>query len=345
MFVSLLLLSPFIFVGSYYGSDENLSEVNNILSERFIEFGVENALGLQENPDKELLLFKRKCEKSMPLFGEVSRLLQYAKNEEQRVLVYGIAAISCMKHDAVKNGLYYLSECKAHVKRANPTRIDAVVLEIVDKLADLDIKEAQVTATDLLFSVCFSSDQIFMIYKLGGKRYSSKYLMELTNDSDFKTRYVSYLRFTSRARIIGAIDGFSEQYVLKYFKYYSAIDYSSCWRIWKKDNYVFPLIAYIYYCGGNKSMYEKYKALSLSPEQLSDMRGAYFEYIEYASKVFCLTNDTEAAISLMKSLPNGHRKNLSLKRVMRYLTRTKEALLLTLKSGLLPSDGGCCFSL
>jgi hypothetical protein len=53
---------------------------------------------------------------------------------------------------------------------------------------------------------------------------------------------------------------------------------------------------------------------------MEDMKGGLLEYVEYAVKVFCLTGDIDSALHLLSRLPEGHKKNLVLKRTARYLS-------------------------
>lgn len=330
--IVLLILLPFIAFKSYNLNDKNLAVAKSIFAEKEAEFE-ESKENWDYLANKNVIKVKRKSQDSPIPYEEVVTFANGATTNEDKILIFGYAAIGSFKFGEIKNGEFYISACKACFKGTNPTLSENAIFEIVDALLELDAKEAQTAAVDLLFGLYYTPDMVFRFYKFFGKKYASEYILKLSKEPWFRQQHRGFLLYMAKARIIRNTFKYSEEYILSKFKY-SALEFSSGWRGRNWENYKIPFIAYVYYCGGNKKMYEKYRNLSVSKEQLYDMRGAYFSYIEYASKIYCLTGDTQTAISLLKTLPNGHSKNLILKRLTRYLTQSKDAYLSTRKSGL-----------
>ena len=69
-------------------------------------------------------------------------------------------------------------------------------------------------------------------------------------------------------------------------------------------------------------MYEFFRGKSLSPDTLREVRAGLFEYCEYAAKIFARCGDPAASVALLGSLPDGRRKNLSIKRAIRDILKS-----------------------
>lgn len=330
--IFLLILLPFSAFISYNTTDENLIIAKRILQERANVF-----LGNGDRSDSNMNFiteFKSKALSGNITTNDLITAVDKARNHTEKITIYGFAAISNFKSGKSGNGEFYISVCKSYLNGKNPTIAENSVFEIVDIMSELDAPEPQKAAVDLLFELYHTQDLALRLYKLAGKKYASKYLSECSNNDKNPQRNRKFLKYTRNAKIIRNITDYKEEYILNAFRY-SAIEFSMNWKIQNWENYKYPLIAYIYYCGGNMEMYEKYKSLSITQSQLYDMRGAAFQYVEYACKIFCLTNDPQTAILLLKNLPQGHKRNLLLKRTIRYLTSSKKACLVTKESLLL----------
>lgn len=83
-----------------------------------------------------------------------------------------------------------------------------------------------------------------------------------------------------------------------------------------------PLAAYLAKLKGRNDLYEIFKKKSLSPETLKDIRASLYEYCEYAAKIFARCGDPKVSVSLLELLPDGRRKNLSLKRTVRDILKS-----------------------
>ena len=62
--------------------------------------------------------------------------------------------------------------------------------------------------------------------------------------------------------------------------FHTFAQFSMPWTIKKWGNYNYPFLSYICYLNKDTVRYNEYKKKSLSKEQLEDMKGGYFEYVE-----------------------------------------------------------------
>lgn len=85
----------------------------------------------------------------------------------------------------------------------------------------------------------------------------------------------------------------------------------SKWKIFSR-----PLAAYLSKLKGREDLYKVFREKSLSPDTLHEVRAGLFEYCEYAAKIFARCGDPAASVALLESLPDGRRKNLSIKRTI-----------------------------
>jgi len=339
----LLALLPFAARESYDFADCNLDIARAAFAKRALELGRKDVFDAQiskiKNPrnipsDTGAPALKKKIMESDSLpQAEVLKFLSGKHEAGDKLLICGSSAAKSFESGNIKTANFYLTICNSIFKNGNPTAIESAALETVDILSDISSKDAQRAAAELLFKLNYSHDMVLLAYKLCGKKYCAERFAELLKDKNFCKQNKAFLKYAAKAKIISAIDKYKEDYVLRNF-YYSAIEFSMSWKIQKWQDYKNPLLAHVYHCGGNEAMYKKYKEKSISPTQLYEMRGAYFQYVEYAAKIFCMANDAQTAIDLLKTLPAGHRKNRSLKRLAPYLSATKDSLEATLSSGL-----------
>ena len=105
---------------------------------------------------------------------------------------------------------------------------------------------------------------------------------------------------------------------------YSGLDFGMLWNVGEKNyiRYAYPLMAYVSKSKGLTDKYEYFKSQSISDAQMERIKGSFFEYIQYAVKVFARCSDPETAVSLLERLPDGSRKNLTIKRTIRYILKS-----------------------
>lgn len=89
------------------------------------------------------------------------------------------------------------------------------------------------------------------------------------------------------------------------------------WKVFSR-----PLAAYLSKLKGREDLYEFFRVKSLSPDTLHEVRAGLFEYCEYAAKIFARCGDPAASVALLESLPDGRRKNLSIKRAIRDILKS-----------------------
>ncbi len=172
---------------------------------------------------------------------------------------------------------------------------------------------------------------------------SPKIMKELGNklkDTDFKknAKY-SYSSVGHFARI--GIDakrlGEAKYDELIYrFRWHSLV-FRPAWSIGKKNwnNTNRPILAYYGYLKKNESLYNYFRPLSISEEQLYDMRADYQKYIRYTSLIFLAMGETQTAIDLIKSIPEKDKRYNLLRKNLKHILKNDDGLEVLKNSGLL----------
>ncbi len=252
-------------------------------------------------------------------------------NSNQKVALYSLAAKGYRQSDKDASDVF-IFRAYCNLLGANYVAFESLYLETANILSDIDDKMAQETATTALINLRYSHDKGLLIYKLMSKKYSRQKLLKLwTSDKKNHKRHQGAIW---HAKVLSSKKTIPQERLEKAFRY-TAIQFAMPWSIKKWDNYKIPMLAYICFSIGDAQKYVMYREQSLSPEQLKDMQAGYFQYVEYAARIFCLTGDYDDAIKLLQTLPDGHNKRRVLKRLIRYLTATKQGLEKTLKTELL----------
>ncbi len=94
----------------------------------------------------------------------------------------------------------------------------------------------------------------------------------------------------------------------------------------KWSSFSFPLAAYLSKLKGREDLYEIFKRKSLSSQTLDDIRASLYEYCEYAARIFARCGEPNISVALLELLPDGRRKNLSLKRTIRDILKTTNGI-------------------
>lgn len=202
---------------------------------------------------------------------------------------------------------------------SNKVEADGVILELMDILIEngdakmlLEFMKIANHSEDLMLRVyqCAENEELrrYFTHKLG---------MDLFKNSEYKKIGYAIIRLNMdmAKRSISDIE--------KTFLY-SGLDFGMLWNVGAKNyiRYAYPLMAYVSKSKGLTDKYEYFKSQSISDAQMERIKGSFFEYIQYAVKVFARCSDPETAVSLLERLPDGSRKNLTIKRTIRYILKS-----------------------
>ncbi len=250
-------------------------------------------------------------------------------DKQERILLSALVAIRCIRNNDVNNFNNFIIDSYISMLKMSTMERNPFVYEIIRNLASIDSKLPQEYAVLFLLKQNKTQDKFIHLYWLLSKKHSRNKLIYLSKTKNFR----------ENNRLIYSIIQKSSLNLSKYYDseleklyFYTFSQFSMPWSIKKWGNYNYPFIAYICFLNNDIVRYKEYKEKSLSKEQLEDMKGGYFEYVEYASKIFCMTGDIDEAILLINTLPEGNKKNIILKHLARYLSLTPESTSKTLNS-------------
>ena len=309
---------------------ENAATWNDLPTHKKYSKKIRNNSKIVRNNDAYINIKRKILNKTYnpnKIFAEIEK---HATNDNQ-ILLYSLVAASSQYNNPQ---LFYSSLLKINCYLFGIKNISSelYILESIFILSNIEDKQSQELAARAIMKLPYSHDKSLLMYKLVSQKYSREYLVKLWNSD--KQKYKPYKRYDLAGRMITMNKPPKRDDWEKRFKYF-AILYSMSWNIRNWEDYKIPLLAYLCYLRGDIKNYEYYRKKSISQHQLRDMQAGYFSYVEYAAKIFCLTNDNETAILLLNTLPNGHKKNILLKRLIRYLTRTEKGYQITVKSNIL----------
>lgn len=328
--ILLLILSAFVIFTTFDYKDNRIDIARSIICERALEYNKLEVFEKQNNEisnrnltfkDFKFVELKRKI-----IAGEIADDIAQTEIEkllasQDKALLYVLLSIKHIDKKSVENFNYFIKLAYMYISLAHPVKSEVRCLEIIDRLLSVDSAVAQETAVDFLCKLNYSHDKVLRIYMAMAKPFSAKKLTTLIKNK-------KYLYNIKAGSIIPNLKRHSKEYIEKFF-IYGAIEFSMTWKIKKWKDYNLPFLAYIYYLGGDIDMYKYYRDKSISIEQQQKMKAGYFEYVEYATKVFCLAGDIEASVVLLNTLSHGHKRNHILQRVVRYLTMTEESFVIT----------------
>ncbi len=223
------------------------------------------------------------------------------------------------------DGAYYL------MLAFDPVSSENEAFEIMDIMAGRGDAERIVKLAQRLF---YSNELSLRIYLYGKNPKLAEYFAAEGADEDFKkqNRILAWMMW--RASVLAKINGMTHE-ELERTMAYEAIKFNMTWAIKNWDAYKYPLLAYFSRIAGNEDFYGHYKKLSLSDKQIRDMRAGLFQYVEYAANAFAMAGDPEASAVLLRALPSGRQKNLSVKRVIRSMLSAPGGLDIVLRENLL----------
>ncbi len=223
------------------------------------------------------------------------------------------------------DGAYYL------MLAFDPVSSENEAFEIMDIMAGHGDGERLSRLSQRLM---YSNELALRIYSYGGNAEIAAYFAKQSADKEFKKQNRMLAQLMWRASVLNRING-STLEELERSMVYEAVKFNLTWAIKNWDAYKYPLLAFVSRTVGNEEFYEHYKKLSLSDTQMRDMRAGLFQYVEYAANAFAMVGDPEAAAVLLRALPDGRRKNLSIKRVIRSMVSAPGGLDIVLRENLL----------
>lgn len=223
------------------------------------------------------------------------------------------------------DGAYFLALAFDPVKSENE------VFQIMDILAAREDAERLVEFAKRLF---YSNELVLHIYSYGRIAKIAEYFSMKSADNEFKAQNKILAQLMWRSSVLSEINNMTYE-KLEQSMAYTAIKFNMTWAIKNWEAYKYPLLAYVSRIAGNEEFYRHYKKLSLSEKQLRDMRAGLFQYVEYAANAFAMAGDPEASAVLLRALPDGRQKNLSIKRVIRSMVSAPGGLDIVLRENLL----------
>lgn len=223
------------------------------------------------------------------------------------------------------DGAYYL------MLAFDPVASENEAFEIMDILAGREDGERLVRLAQRLF---YSNELALRVYSYGKSPKIAAYFASKNADAEFKRQNRVLAQAMSRAAAMDGINGMTREEFERHMAY-DAIKFNMTWAIKNWDAYKYPLLAYFSRIAGNEDFYDHYKKLSLSDTQMRDMRAGLFQYVEYAANAFAMAGDPEASAVLLRALPEGREKSLSVKRVIRSMLSAPGGLDIVLRENLL----------
>lgn len=223
------------------------------------------------------------------------------------------------------DGAYYL------MLAFDPVASENEAFEIMDILAGREDAERLVRMARRLF---YSNELVLRVYSYGRSPKMKEYFAAASADAGFKEHNKVLAQLLWRVSVLDKINGMTRE-EFECTMAYAAIRFNMTWAIKKWEAYKYPLLAYVSRIAGNEDFYEYYKKLSLSDTQMRDMRAGLFQYVEYAANAFAMAGDPEASAVLLRALPSGRQKNLSVKRVIRSMLSAPGGLDIVLRENLL----------
>jgi len=324
--IVMLILALVIGRITFDNNDDNLNVARGILCEKALLSGDLQTFKAQNNRIsnqhlkfanfdyiniKKAILTKQYD--SATVESEIAKVADFG----QRAVLWALLATNEYKKGNINKYNNYIVRSYSDIKSENPVVAEQYCYEIVENLVNLDEKLPQEHAVDFVQIPYYSNTQVLHILGMGGKRFCVQKISRLLNDKQFVAENKRFVRYMQRAVFISKIKDASDADINRWFLY-SAIEFSMTWKIRNWNNYKLPLLAYACYVGGDLERYKFYRDKSVSAQQLKDMSASYFGYVEYAAKIFCLTNDTKLAQKLLGTLPDGHPKNLVIKNLLRF---------------------------
>lgn len=254
-------------------------------------------------------------------------------SSSQKLLLNGLIAIRYLNKGNCEKFNNYIIKSYIEMLSAPVEQRDRFVYELVGYLANNTDKLSQEYAVMFLLKQRYSTDKFVHLYLLLNKKYSRIKLLELIKDKKFKEENRRLYYAISNQRNIN-LKKYSNEKLEKHF-YYEFAPFATALRYtMKRDRFNYPILAYFSYLWGDDNRYKHYKEKSISAQQFEDMNGAIFEYVEIATKLFCMSQDFDTALILISNMPNSRHKNMVLKHVARYFCTSKDSIEKALASDL-----------
>lgn len=335
-----LLAVFFIFLASwgvrevYFSKDSNRDIAYTIIAEQAYVFDVldkDNVNNFHDFNPTRFIELKKKILISDYDIKDVKQQIKVLDKNEQ-MLIFALVAIDSIKQGKTKEFNDFILKSYMTMLTLPLIERDLYVYEIIRGLANIDNKLAQEYAVLFLLKQRNSSDKYLHLCSLLYNKHARNKLLSLVSSKEFKLENPLIVDMCNRHRF--DIRRRSDEDFEKCF-YYTFCHFSMPWTVENWIGFNYPAYSYFAYLSGDTRRYKYYKEKSLSSIQIENMKGGLFEYVEYGVKVFCLTGDIGSAMKLLHVLPEGHKKNLLLKRVARYLSLNRENLLKLLDNNFL----------
>lgn len=181
----------------------------------------------------------------------------------------------------------------------------------------------------------FSSDLFLHIYSYGKYPKMLEFYSTQYGDEAFKKNNWELSLLMWRIAVLGRMKEKMSHEEFERIMVYSAIRFNMTWTIKNWEAYKYPLLAYVSRIFGLEEFYEHYKRLSLSDGQIEDMSAGLFPYVEYSANAFAMAGDPEAAVDLLRRLPAGREKNITVKRSIRNILAAPCGLDIVIRENLL----------
>ena len=333
--ISVILLFAGIFAGvkAFDFNDDNLNVARRIIAESVLLSGDESSFSEQNNKitsdeykfaNYNYVNLKKQIITQKTDNAKIELNINNLQNTLQRAVLFSMLALSEYEKGNISKYNYLIFEAYNNITSVHPVIAEKYCFEIVKMLMNTDGRITQEHAVDFLLIPYYSNDQVLYLYGMGNKKYCVEKFARLLKDNDFVIKNKRFVNYLKKTILISKIKGMKDEDVECNFLY-SAIEFSMSWKIKKWNNYKFPLLAYVFYVGGDYARYKIYRDKSISKEQLEDMRASYFGYVEYASKIFFLTNEANLAIELLSTLPESHTKNKLIKNLLLLIPQDLES--------------------
>ncbi len=326
--VFLILFSIWCAYETYFTGDSNRDIAYATIINQAYVFGDDDIVKLKVPSDisfkfksSDFLELKKKILSKQFDNDKIISSIKHLKAKGERALLYALLSVDFLGNgDSVKSNNFAL---KSYVEIWGTKKYEIAdfELEIANLFLDTNSKLLQELAAEIVLDMSESNEKTILMYKLIHAEYSKLKILNLKKKKDKRTNISSATYITNRAKY--DLDRRTNVSLEKFFQY-AYYGFQMPLIVKERNRFNYPLFAYIGYLYDNMERFKHYKSLSIAKGQFEAVKGGFCEYVEYGVKVFCLSGDIDSAIKLLDNFPEGHRKNLILKRTSKYLALKPE---------------------
>lgn len=327
--IFLLGMLSFVVLKNFSVGDDNLDVARRIVCEYALLYGDTNLFQQQNKliknkslvyEDFKYIKLKKSIMENSYDASTIDSEIETCKQQHQSVL-YTIIAINEYKQSNIERYNNYIFKAYVRASSLNNIKMQVELIEIIDMLQEINGKITNEHAMEFIRLLPSSSAKLLRLYAMGARKDCMQKFFGTPNR---KAVYGDDYWSLSRANSLRKAGGKYSENLSKNFYVDDFVKNKSKTKNFSAFKY--PLRAYISYLVGDTSSYEKFRDISLSENQMDCVAFDFYNYIEYASSIFILTNDTNAVFALLRATQDGHQKNAILKRIVRGIAKNRKSI-------------------